>query len=115
MNWPDEFVVFPQGPVLGGLQVVAKPVIPSGFGEGVPNSSQISRPAAWIGFPFWSLTWYVNDLVTPHPVAGFPPTVVVQEASAVVESVPETIERLVGTWTVPVAGDVKAVQLSGAS
>lgn len=67
-----------------------------GLGETVPKESQ-NGMVAWIGLPDWSLTWYVKDLVTPQPVNCVPPDVKVQLASDVVESVPGTIDRLVGT------------------
>jgi len=66
------------------------------FGVVVAITSQTSKPPVCMGFPLWSFTWYVNDLVTPQPVPKLPAE---QLASGEVESVPATIDKLVGTWS----------------
>ena len=95
-NCPLEFVVTPQGPVFGGLHVVLYPAMFKLFGVVVAIASQTPKPAVCTGLPFWSFTWYVNDLVTPQPVPKLPAE---QLDSGEVESVPVTIDKLVGIWS----------------
>ena len=92
VNVPSGNVETPQGPVLGGEQVVSEgtPCIWRGSGLNVPKESHIDMEAL-IGCAgeAWSLTWYVKVTIVPHAL--------VVQGPSVPLAVPGTIERLVGT------------------